>query len=92
MFCSQVYKPGTLACATQLLFQVLTQSIKVNIHREVSQCLCNYDPDLQGDGTAFWLCLTRVIFPNTEIFTASIKPISINFQFLPVTMTSMTML
>jgi len=48
------------------------KSIQVNIHREVSQQLQHY-PNLQGDGTAFWICLTCVIFPNMEIFTASIK-------------------
>jgi len=71
-FCSQIYEPGTLACASQLLFQVLTKSIQANIRCEVSQCLRDY-PTLQGNGTAFWICLTRVIFPNTDIFTASIK-------------------
>jgi len=29
--------------------------------------------DLQGNGTTLWLCLTCIIFPNTKIFTTSIK-------------------
>jgi len=56
-FCACIYEPGSLACAAQLLYQVLTTSIKVNIRREVSQRLQQY-PTLDGDGTAFWLCLT----------------------------------
>jgi len=71
-FWSRVYEPGSLACASQLFYQVLMTSIKVTIHHEVMQCLQCF-PNLDGDGTAFWLCLTRIIFPNTQIFTSSIK-------------------
>jgi len=71
-FHSKVFEPGTDACASQLLYLLLSQSIKVNICRKVSQQLRRY-PDLQGDGTAFWLCLTRVVFPNTDIFESSVK-------------------
>jgi len=71
-FRARIYKPGSLACAAQLLYQVLTTSIKVNIRRKVSQRLQQF-PNLDGDGTAFWLCLTRILFPNSHIFTSSIK-------------------
>jgi len=36
-FHAQIYEPGSLACASQLLYQVLTTSIKVTICHEVSQ-------------------------------------------------------
>jgi len=64
-FHTHIFEPGSLAC-------VLTTSIKVSICQEVSQKLQHY-PTLDGDGMAFWLCLTRIIFPNTQIFTSSIK-------------------
>jgi len=71
-FRTQIYQPGSLTCASQLFYQVLTTSIKVNIRQEVSQRLHCF-PTLEGDGTAFWLCLTHIVFPNTQIFTLSIK-------------------
>jgi len=70
-FHARIYKPGSLACTSQLLYQVLTTSIKVSIRHEVSQHLQCF-PNLDSDGMAFWLCLTQ-IFPNTQIFTSSIK-------------------
>jgi len=41
-FHARIYQPGSLACATQLLYQVLTTSIKVTIRNGVSQCLQQY--------------------------------------------------
>jgi len=71
-FQSRIYEPGSPACAAQLFYQVLTTSVQVNIQCKVAQCLQPF-PSLDGDGTAFWICLTSIIFPNTQIFTSSIK-------------------
>ena len=69
---SRIYDLGHVQCASNLLFQVLSKSVTVDIRREVAQNLMEY-PQLHGDGTAFWLILTKLAFPSSAIFKSSIK-------------------
>ena len=70
--CGHIYELGHIQCASNLLFQVLSKSVTVDIRREVAQHLMEY-PQLLGDGTAFWIILTKLAFPSSAIFKSSIK-------------------